>query len=355
METPSNVIMIYGQGGMGKSTLGAQAAAYTYKVRGKKTLVINTDGGGTANAHAPLIEAGVTRIWNLDQWEEKSLFYYLEKASRGFFPLNEKEPNSELVAPYRKWRECPHCNGDVGATGFALPRNCTACKKALAAGSFCRIRAEVEPWFSDVGCVIFEGMTSFGDHILRKLKNSDPGGGRSILDKGADGSEFKVSAPGIQHYGDAQSSLSTYIGNSKAIPVPLVLWTALEARGDDETQGKNLFGPKGPGKQLTGACIPWFTDVLHLDGVVKTEKGRVVKDANGMEQVDRKLFLAPHFPPDTQLFKFAAKTSAPLSAKGFLPTVIDFPVEGNTIKHFFELLAGAKEAAGKKLLEEGWD
>ena len=353
MQTPENVIMIYGQGGMGKSTLGAQAAAFIWKTFGKKTLVFNTDGGGTHNAHAPLIDAGVTRIWNIDQWEEKSLFYYLEKASRGFFPTDEGEPNSELVAPYRKWRECPHCGGDVGATGFALPRSCGACSKALAAGSFCRIRADVEPWFEEIGCVIFEGMTSFGDHIMRRLKNANPEGGRSIKDKGADGSEFVVSAPGMQHYGDAQSYLAQYIGNSKTIPVPLVIWTALEARGDDETQGKNLFGPKGPGKQLTGACIPWFTDVLHLDGVVRLDKGRVVKDANGMEVMDRKLFLASHFPADTQLFKFAAKTSTPLAEDAV--KVLDFPPTGNTMKSFFDILATAKKKAGAALLEEGWE
>jgi hypothetical protein len=355
MITPANVVMIYGQGGMGKSTLGAQAAAFVYRTTGKKTLVINTDGGGTANAHAPLVSEGVSRIWNLDQWEEKSLFYYLEKASRGFFPRDETEPNSELVAPYKKWRECPHCGGDVGATGFALPRLCAACEKPLAAGSFCRIRATIEPWFEEVGCVIFEGMTSFGDHIMRRLKTANPEGGRSIEDKGADGSVFKISAPGMQHYGDAQSYLAQYIGNSKTIPVPLVIWTALEARGDDETQGKNLFGPKGPGKQLTGACIPWFTDVLHLDGVAQLDKnGRLVKDGNGMEILDRKLFTQSHFPQDTQLFKFAAKTSAPLSAKDMVPKVLPFPIEGNTIKTFFDALAEAKAAAGKKLLEEEW-
>jgi hypothetical protein len=354
MITPTNVMMLYGQGGLGKSTLGAQAAAYTFRTSGKKTLVYNTDGGGTANAHAPLVEAGVSRIWNIDQWEEKSLFYYLDKASRGCFPENENEPNSALLAPYKKWRECPHCKQDVGATGFALPRKCASCEKPIAAGSFCKLRTTIEPWFEEIGCVIFEGMTSFGDYAMRRLKTANPEGGRSIEDKGADGSVFRIAAPGMQHYGDAQSYLAQYIGNSKGIPVPLVLWTALEARGDDETQGKNLFGPKGPGKQLTGACIPWFTDVLHLDGVPLLKGGRVEKDAEGMEVMSRKLFTQSHFPLDTQLYKFAAKTSAPLASKDMVPKVLDFPAEGNTIKSFFDLLALAKEAAGKKLLEEAW-
>src|SRR3990172_2052644 len=47
------------------------------------------------------------------------------------------------------------------------------------------------------------------------------------------------------------------------IPVELVYWTALENRGEED--GKPIYGPKGPGQALTPMCIPWFTDVLHLE------------------------------------------------------------------------------------------
>jgi len=119
-----NVGMIYSQGGMGKSTLGAQLAAFTYKTTGKKTHVVNMDGGGTANAYSVLLERGIAEIWNVDQWDEKSLFLTLDLATKGWWPEDTREPNSPLTPPFQKWKECPNCKKDVGAKGFALPAKC---------------------------------------------------------------------------------------------------------------------------------------------------------------------------------------------------------------------------------------
>lgn len=345
--TPSNVMMIYGQGGMGKSTLGAQLAAHTWKTTGKKTRVVNMDGGGTANAYAGLLEKGIAEIWSVDQWDEKSLFLTLDLATKGHWPEDPTEPNSPLLPPFSKWKECPSCKGDVGAKGFALPPKCTSCGTALAAGTFCRTRTTYANGFDAVGAVVFEGFTSFGEALLRRLRTINPEGGRTIEDKAADGGVFKVSAPGQQHYGDSQAYLGQFVANTKSIPVSRVLWTALENRGEEE--GKAVFGPKGPGQALTTTCVPWFTDVIHLDGLPKMQNGMVVKDANGLEVVERKLFLAPHYPPDNKLFLFRAKTSAPLT--GGMPTILDFPATGNTFTKLLGLIEEAKLKAGEEMLK----
>lgn len=341
MKTPKNVVMVYGAGGMGKSTLGAQAAAWVYKTYGLKTHVVNADGGGTHNAYAPLIDADVAKVWNIDLWDEQSTFYHLEKASKGWWPEDITEPNSPLVAPYTEWKVCPSCGKDVGAKGFNLPKQCASCKSALAAGTFCRKAREINEQFSDVGLVAFEGFTSFGDILMRRLTDVNPEGGRVVNDVG-----YKITAPGMQHYGNAQTYLGKYVANSKVIPTELVLWTALEHRGDDEDT--NVYGPKGPGKALTTACIPWFTDVLHLDGIPEMQGGRIIKDENGLEKVSRKLFLEPHYPADNKVCQFKAKTSATLG--GDMPTILDFPPKGNTFTKFMELLDAAKKAAAKELL-----
>jgi hypothetical protein len=348
ITTPTNVIMVYGQGGMGKSTLGAQLAAYTYRDSGKKTRVVNMDGGGTRNAYAGLLEAGIVSIWDVDLWDEKSLFLTLDLATKGHWPEDPSEPNSPLLPPFSKWKECPTCQKDVGAKGFALPPKCSACGVTLAAGTFCRTRTTYANGFDNVGAVVFEGFTSFGEALLRRLRTINPEGGRSIDDKPADGgAAFKISAPGQQHYGDSQAYLGQFVANTKSIPVGRVLWTALENRGEED--GKAVYGPKGPGQALTATCIPWFTDVVHLDGVAKTEKGLVVKDLNGLEVVERKLFLSPHYPADNKLFLFRAKTSAPM--QGGMPTILDFPATGNTMQKLLELIAAAKLKAGEEMLK----
>jgi hypothetical protein len=53
----------------------------------------------------------------------------------------------------------------------------------------------------------------------------------------------------------------------------------------------------------------------------RSATGIAVKDANGQEILERKLYLAPHFPSDAPTFRFAAKTSAPQG--GEMPTVIE--------------------------------
>lgn len=338
MRHPSNVILSYAQGGLGKSSFGAQLAADTYRRYGKKTRVINADGGGTVNAHTPLIEAGIVDLWDLDLWDEKSTFYTLDLATKGYWPEDVKEPNSPLVAPYSSWKECPTCKKDVGASGFSLPKNCKSCKAPLAAGTFCRTRYNVTPEAEEIGCYIFEGFTAFGDILMRRLRTKNPEGGRTIVDEG-----YKISAAGQQHYGDAQTYIAQYVANSKNIPCELVYWTALENRGEED--GKQIYGPKGPGQALTPLCIPWFTDVIHLDGVVRAGQ----RDSNGMDIVDRKLFLAPHYPPDNKFFLFKAKTSAPLAGK--MPTMMDFPPDGNTATKFLDELGAAKKRAAAEMLK----
>jgi len=342
MKAPANVMLAYGQGGMGKSTLGAQFAAYVWKKFKKKTRIVNADGGGTVNAYGPLIEAGVAQIWNVDLWDEKSTFLTLDQASKGWWPEDINEPNSPLVAPYSGWKECPSCKADVGATGFNLPKSCKSCKGVLAAGTFCRTRFDVTESFSQIGFYSFEGFTAFGDILMRRLRSVNPEGGRSIIDQG-----YKISAAGQQHYGDAQTYLAQYVANSKTIPVELVYWTALENRGEED--GKQVYGPKGPGQALTPLCIPWFSDVVHIDGVAKRDKGQVVQDANGFEILERKLFLQPHYPPDNKFFLFKAKTSATLA--GAMPSVLEFSSTGNTAERFMEALSDAKARALEEMLK----
>lgn len=345
--TPKTVAMFYGAGGMGKSTLGAQMAAYIFRTTGKKTRVVNMDGGGTANAYNVLLEKGIAEIWNLDHWDEKSLFLTLDLATKGWWPEDTNEPNSPLLPPFSKWKECPTCQKDVGAKGFALPAKCLSCGATLAAGTFCRTRTTYANGFDAVGAAVFEGFTSFGEALLRRLRTINPDGGRVIVDKSPDGTSFNISAPGQQHYGDAQAYLGQFVANSKTIPTERVLWTALENRGEEE--GKSIFGPKGPGQALTATCVPWFTDVVHLDGVAKMKGGLIEKDASGMEVIERMLFLEPHYPADNKVFLFRAKTSSPLL--GGMPKMIPFLATGNTMETFFTLVEAAKRKAGEEMLK----
>jgi len=314
-------ILIYAGGGIGKSTRAAEAARWLWRKTGLTTRVVNADGGGTESAFAGLVSKGAAEIFDIDTWNEASIFQVLDFASKGWWPEDTKIPNSKLVPPYREWRKCSSCGGDCGATGFQMPAKCAVCGVAFGAGVLLPVQRTPNPGMEKVGAFVFEGLTAFGELLLRRLRTIDSGGGNSITDKAGEGKEkeFKISSPGMQHYGAAQSYIAQFVSNSRQIGVPLVIWTALELRSDDD--GKPLYGPAGPGKKLTATCIPWFTDVIHLDAIAKRDKGQVVKDKDGLEILERKLYLAPHWPSDNISYRFAAKTSAP--AAGNMPSVIE--------------------------------
>lgn len=328
-------ILIYAAGGAGKSTRLAEAAEWMWTQHKLKTRVVNADGGGTLSAFGHLVEAGIAEVWDIDLWDASGIFSTLDFATKGWWPMDLEIPNSQLLPGVREWRKCPGCEEDTGATSFAMVPRCKSCKMEFGQGQILPVRRDKINGAEDVGLWAFEGLTAFGELMLRRLRSIDSGGGLSVKD-----GDTKISQPGQQHYGMAQSYIAQYVANSRSLPTELVIWTALELKSDDD--GKPLYGPMLPGKKLTAQCIPWFTDVLHLDALAKRSKSGVVKDENGMEILERKLFLMPHFPPDNPGYKFAAKTSVPQDSG--MPVVIDADME-----KFFTQIRLAEQRAQERL------
>ena len=334
-------MLLYGGGGLGKSTLCAQTAAYVWKKWGKKTRGVGADGGGN-KAFTPLIEKGIVDYWAIDTFSEQSIFANLALATKGHWPKNTQEVDSPLLPPLRRWKPCPYCGADTESVGAAQAARCPACKMEFPSTQRLEFKTEPINGFEEVGCMVFEGATAFGQLMLNRLRQVDPTGGRQVKD-----GDFIIAGLGKQHYGDAQNYAAIQVSNTRLLPVPIVLWTALELRGVDD-DGKPAYGPAFPGKALLERCIPWFTDVIHVDRVVKMQGNQPVRDSNGMEVSERVLFLDTHYPPDIKPYGFKAKNSAALG--GGMPLVLSFPPKGNTMKAFFEGVEKAKEAAGKELL-----
>ena len=334
--TPEHIILIYGAGGLGKSTTIAQAAAHLWKKSGLRTRVVGADGGGI-KPFKPLIDKGIVDYWPIDLWDEKSVFATMDLATKGWFPLDSNKPGSELLPPAEEYRECPVCNQDCGARGLSMVTKCIACTVAITPGV--RLEKKMRPVNNSdkVGLYAFEGATAFGQRLLSRLKSIDSSGGMSIKD-----GETTITQLGMQHYGIAQSYLGQYVANARLIPTFMVMWTALELRGNDDGYGKPIYGPALPGKKLTAMCIPWFTDVIHIEGQEKA------KTQMGSATVERQFFLTTHYPPDTKPFGFIAKNSAPLG--GDMPEVL-IPKPGeNVITTYFTELEAANTKAVDKLL-----
>jgi hypothetical protein len=333
---PDNIILIYGGGGLGKSTLLNQLATYVWKRYGLKTRVVGADGGGT-KPFKTLMDAGIIDYWPIDQWTPiNGTFATLNLASKGWWPEDVKTPGSTLLPPTEITRPCPECDGDSGAKGPGMVKKCATCKVSFGNGVRLKPKMKLINGFDEVGHLSFEGVTAYGGLLLRALKELNPEGGHCLEEKDIDGDVvFKIAQLGMQHYGSAQNYLQQYIAHTRTVPVPFVTWTALELRGVDES-GKPVFGPAFPGKALTAICIPWFTDVLHLEG-------EPIRDKDGVENVKRKLFLAKHYPQDSKPYGFTAKSSSP-DGTG-MPLVIDAISGRNNMEVYFKELekAFAKE------------
>ena len=299
-------LLLYAEGGAGKSSQAAKAADWIWEKRGLRTRVVNADGGGTQGVFQSLIDKGACDYWDVDTWDQSSIFEMLDLATKGWWPSDPEVPNSPLEETFPQYRECTSCKAPNPVTPG---KQCLKCGTVFGAGTVLPLRQRT----GDIGCYIFEGMTAFGELLLRRLRQINPEGGNFFTDE-----KYKISAPGKGHYGGAQTYLAQFVGNSRRLPVEMVLWTALEYKKDDD--GPPLYGPAGPGKVLTSACIPWFNAVLHLDVLAKMKGPVPEKDANGQLILERKLYLQAHFPPDNVNTKFLCKMSAPYGER--LPGVV---------------------------------
>lgn len=322
---------IYGSSGMGKSTLSAEAAYEIYKKTGLKARVVNADGGGTSVAFRALEDADIAQIWQIDTWDEKSIFHFIQQATAGWWPQDLSIPNSNLLPPWREYRICPACGGNSGASSTKAVPKCISCNTPLPVGVALPLQREYVNGFDEIGCYVFEGITSFGELFMNRVVEINPEGGNSILDMGT-----RISGAGLPHYNMAQNKIFNAIVTSSRLPVELVVWTALEGKGEE---GKRICGPVGPGKKLAESLGAKFHHLLHLDAVKLTDpKGQVMKSADGLEQFERKLFLQAHFPSDVPGTQFMAKTSVPKG--GEMPQVIPA-----SMKTFLDLLDTANQKA----------
>ncbi len=309
---PEHLMLLYATGGAGKSTFLAQLAAHVWKTHQLKTRIVGADGGGT-KAFQVLIRRGIVDYWPIDMWDA-DIWTAINLATKGWWPEDTGIPNSKLLPPYEAHRLCPFCSAHLQG-----PAACAACHKAIPPGTAIKQDLEPQNGFEAVGAYGFESLYALGDIAMRRLKVSDKGA-LEIKDE-MGGEILRQSA--LHHYGIVQDKMHEWVGNTRRMPVHTVVWTTLELRGNDDGYGKPIYGPVLVGKKLTALCSPWFTDVIHLE----LEPGE--RDAKGLQEVKRVLYLADHFPADTKPYGFVAKTSVP-----GIPTRI--PAEGNAAARYFE-------------------
>lgn len=332
----ANAVMgIYGISGTGKSSLADTAAEYAYETYGKITLCYAADLGGFGNKRLTLIRKGIMRVY--DPRNHINPFETMELISLGAFPATlidpergYADPTAPLVLPRRMVYSliCPqnHVAGtfENEATLNVTSVACPTCGVATTLTNSLRVdRAIVRHrMFKDVGLRIYDSMTALNEWGMDDLQNQSAKGtlpaghsGGSLLGA-ADAlrsGQFVFGSSSVSQYGFLQNRTYGWLTNIKKIPdqvLPAIATFMVEqSKGNDESGGDLLLGPKISGNARTAALCGWLGHLLHA-----------TKEPNDAGQMVHRLWLVNHYDArDPRKIPYVAKhRGTPLGMPDYL-------------------------------------
>ena len=265
--------LIYGATGTYKTSQIGQAALYILDKYGKKTRLVSADGGGWAPIQS-LVDAGIVEVWPIRN--RQYVIESIDKACQGWWPLDPADPMSEIVSPL---------------------------------DARCKLR--------DIGMIAYEGLTSFGSAIMGKLKtpgvqlSQDP---NYVLRDG----QTDYAGGSLAAFGFVQDRVYDFVMKTHMIPViEKVLWTALEAKGEEQGTKIPIFGPDIEGKKATGKAGQWFGNMFHMEAG-QTEVGVDTESKTLSLKTQVYMYFKNHADPVSRIV-FPAKIRAPFQLADRVP------------------------------------
>jgi len=271
---------LYGGTGSYKTSQVKWFSHYIAKKTGKATLLLSTDGGGWQAC-----EKEVAAKMILPYRCEAAVLplVLLRKISQGYWPENPDETNP----------------ADINL----IPIN-----------------------WNEVGGIAVEGWTSIAQVVMRYLPDKGISvGGEDRNKPGANMAfsvpvhvmgEVKMESFGSStrgDYGFVQRLLYGLVMNFISLPVEYVLFTALEAKTEDEDR-TTVYGPAIAGKKATAECGAWVGDLLHAQDYTIARNEEVPDPADPKKKVTQTImdtvvryYFRKHLDPVTGI-PFPAKT-----------------------------------------------
>lgn len=229
--------LIYGPSGSGKTSNVGFFARYLYELtarkygKGRVTRLITCDGGGWQPAKA-MEDAGILEVFQLNTVEYANAA--IDQLSRGHWPAADPKNPGALLPP-SKWPKLAFGQSpEANTAGHAL-----------------------------------EGLTSMADLLMKKLAEKGPnlgqGASYAYVEEG-----FKTFGTSQTYYGFVQTRMHKIITDFNVLPVERILWTALEAEGEDGSE--RIVGPALIGKAVNSKIPQWVGECIHFDQVAVEEK-----------------------------------------------------------------------------------
>jgi len=357
-NTANAVMGLYGISGSGKSSLADTGAEEAYETFGAITLCYAADLGGFGNKRLTLIRHGIMRVW--DPRNHVNPFETMELMSLGAFPerlidpeRGFAEPNVKLILPRRPvWQMiCPqghvaHVFEDQRAMQVTQVA-CPTCSMMTGVANAARIQAMSvkHPMFEKVGLRIYDSFTSLNEWGMADLQEQSA---RGLLPASSQGGAALGSADALRsgqfvfgtssraQYGFLQNRTYGWLSNIKTIPdqvMPAIATFMVEqSKGDDESGGEMLYGPKIAGNARTSALGGWLGHLLHAT------KEPFTQDVGA--QLVYRLWLTNHIDPrDVRKIPYIAKhRGTPLGMPDFLEDEPGKPAwSGCSLRVFYKL------------------
>lgn len=360
----NSVTAIYGISGGGKSSLCDTAAEYAHERFGGVTLCYATDPGGFGNKRLSLIRLGIMRVW--DPSNHVRPFETMELISLGAWPeeisdpdRGYADPNVRLVLPRRLGFVllCPSGHQvqtfDTEAAAATANVQCPTCNLLTTITNAKGIERVVikSKLFRDVVLRVYDSVSAMNDRglLIELPKMSAAGelptsstGGAALGSADAVRQGTAVYGTGsMAQVGFMQNRSYGWLTNIRQIPdqrVPSIATFGVEqSKGDDESGGEMLLGPKIAGNKRTASVPGWVGNLLHA-----------TKEPDEQGRMRFRLWLTNHYDPrDARKIPYVAKhRGTPLG----MPDYLEDPWDDDpakraaaawsvcSLKHFFELL-----------------
>jgi len=361
------VTAIYGLTGSGKSNLADTAIEYAWEEFQKISLVYAADLGGFGTKRLALVRAGIAHVW--DPRNHQDPFATMEAASLGAFPAYllpgggasqaDRErgyapPDAELVYPHRTRWTMVDPQGHENGSFYTPQQMVNASITCPQCGHVCtpsdpaiKVTASIvrSKGFALVGLRVYDSMTALNEWGMADLQEQSAKG---MLPAGAGGGSalgsadalvsggFKFGTSSKAQFGFLQQRSYGWIANIRSIPdqvVPAVVTFMVESsKGDDESGGIPVNGPKIAGNARTSSLGGWVGNLLYA--------AREPKDTTPGSPMVYRLWLTNHVDPrDPRGVPYMAKhRGTPLGMPDYYEDEPGKPWETVNLGKFFRAL-----------------
>jgi energy-coupling factor transporter ATP-binding protein EcfA2 len=281
------LICVWGSSGTGKTSLLDTFVRGLHAERGKRTRLYSAESAQKGPIEGSIAKK-IVEAWFIDNAAHP--FERIVDATSGGWPEDGDDPKSVVIPAflYRHVAKCGHC-ATLVYSGEKAPTVaisvCPKCKQPVSV----RVVREVNEknGIGNVGAVLYEGMTAFGEMLMDNMTARSAKGdriGEDVAVRFQDGSA-NIASASRSSYGIAQRRMKQAVQESRHLPVDYVIWTATKERGEDTDRRVSIFGPKLPGSAATPDIPRWFGPCL----------GSVLVPPQGTKPAERRLYLTTYF------------------------------------------------------------